>query len=48
MIFMKQLNHFTRMHQKNYTLLTDEKSGHKVSREGVLKTIEWFDTYLNN
>jgi uncharacterized protein len=28
--------------------ITDEKSGHKVSREGVLKTIEWFDTYLNH
>jgi len=26
--------------------ITDEKSGHKVSREGVLKTVEWFDTYL--
>ncbi|WP_338449073.1 prolyl oligopeptidase family serine peptidase [Niallia oryzisoli] len=24
----------------------DEKSGHKVSRQGVLKTVEWFETYL--
>jgi len=26
--------------------IIDEKSGHKVSREGVLKTVEWFSTYL--
>jgi uncharacterized protein len=27
--------------------IIDEKSGHKVSRKGVLETVEWFDTYLN-
>lgn len=26
--------------------ITDERAGHKVSREGVLKTVEWFETYL--
>jgi fermentation-respiration switch protein FrsA (DUF1100 family) len=26
--------------------MIDEKSGHKVSREGLLKTVEWFDTFL--
>lgn len=26
--------------------ITDEKSGHKVSRDGLLKTVEWFDRYL--
>jgi uncharacterized protein len=26
--------------------LTDENAGHKVSREGLLKTVEWFETYL--
>ncbi len=27
--------------------IIDEKSGHKVSRKGVLETVKWFDTYLN-
>jgi fermentation-respiration switch protein FrsA (DUF1100 family) len=26
--------------------ITDENSGHKVSREGQLKTVEWFERYL--
>lgn len=26
--------------------IVDEKSGHKVSREGLLKTVEWFDKHL--
>lgn len=26
--------------------IIDEKSGHKVSREGLLKTVDWFDTFL--
>lgn len=26
--------------------IVDEKSGHKVSREGVLKTVEWFEQHL--
>jgi uncharacterized protein len=26
--------------------ITDEKAGHKVSREGLLKTVHWFETYL--
>lgn len=26
--------------------LTDERAGHKVSREGLLKTVEWFETWL--
>ncbi|WP_071393875.1 alpha/beta fold hydrolase [Bacillus tuaregi] len=31
---------------KKLQFIIDEKSGHKVSREGVLKTVEWFETYL--
>jgi uncharacterized protein len=27
-------------------LLADEKAGHQVSREGILKTIEWFEMHL--
>lgn len=26
--------------------IIDEKSGHKVSREGLLKTVDWFDMFL--
>ncbi|MFD2443164.1 prolyl oligopeptidase family serine peptidase [Bacillus sp. CGMCC 1.16607] len=26
--------------------LTDEKAGHQVSREGLLKTVDWFETHL--
>ncbi|WP_338472138.1 prolyl oligopeptidase family serine peptidase [Niallia sp. XMNu-256] len=26
--------------------IVDEKSGHKVSREGLLKTVEWFEQHL--
>nr|WP_276561615.1 prolyl oligopeptidase family serine peptidase [Bacillus sonorensis] len=26
--------------------IADERAGHKVSREGLLKTVEWFDTHL--
>lgn len=26
--------------------IIDEKSGHKVSREGLLKTVDWFNTFL--
>ena len=32
---------------KKLHFIVDEKSGHKVSREGVLKTVEWFETYLS-
>lgn len=27
--------------------ITDEKAGHEVSRRGLLKTVEWFETHLN-
>lgn len=26
--------------------IADERAGHKVSREGLLRTVEWFDTHL--
>lgn len=26
--------------------IVDERAGHKVSREGLLRTVEWFDTHL--
>jgi fermentation-respiration switch protein FrsA (DUF1100 family) len=26
--------------------ITDEQAGHKVSREGVLETVKWFETHL--
>lgn len=26
--------------------IEDERAGHKVSREGLLKTVEWFDAHL--
>lgn len=26
--------------------ITDKQAGHKVSREGLLKTVEWFERYL--
>lgn len=34
-------------HPEKLLFLADEKSGHKVSREGLLKTVEWFDTWLS-
>ncbi len=40
--------------KKNYhdipdkiAFILDEKAGHKVSREGLLKTVGWFDKFLN-
>ncbi|MFB6465295.1 alpha/beta fold hydrolase [Cytobacillus sp. Hz8] len=33
-------------HPERLQFITDEKAGHKVSRFGVLKTVEWFETYL--
>lgn len=33
-------------HPEKLKFIVDENSGHKVSREGILNTVEWFEKYL--
>lgn len=31
---------------ERFQFIADERAGHKVSREGLLQTVQWFETYL--
>jgi uncharacterized protein len=33
-------------HPKRLSFLTDQEAGHKVSRKGLLKSVEWFEKWL--
>ncbi|MGF2615335.1 prolyl oligopeptidase family serine peptidase [Rossellomorea vietnamensis] len=40
--FYKSLSENGKPQMKDLQFMTDESAGHKVSREGVLKSVEWF------
>ncbi|WP_075981467.1 prolyl oligopeptidase family serine peptidase [Bacillus massilinigeriensis] len=44
--FYQSIKHYYEDFPEKLHFISDEKAGHKVSREGVLKTVEWFETYL--
>ncbi|MGE8205200.1 prolyl oligopeptidase family serine peptidase [Heyndrickxia sp. NPDC080065] len=46
--FYKKLKNMYTDNPDKLFFLTDEKAGHKVSREGLLKTVEWFEKWLIN
>lgn len=44
--FYEEIKPFYQETPEKLAFIVDEQSGHKVSREGLLKTIEWFDKHL--
>lgn len=44
--FYESIKPLYRDHPEKLQFIVDEHSGHKVSREGLIKTVEWFDQYL--
>jgi fermentation-respiration switch protein FrsA (DUF1100 family) len=46
--FVKNLKGYYKNKPDNLKLIVDEKADHKVSREGVLATVDWFATHIGS
>lgn len=44
--FYESIKSLYREEPQKLRFISDEKSGHKVSREGVLNTVKWFEEYI--